>query len=311
MSTRLWNVSKGGEGEGGSTSSLGFLCQWLVPLTVKRHFLSSEGTFCHVTEHPLFTYLYTLITSPWAFLCWRVSALSPPHMRDDKCCFHTEISPLIIFMALPWIVSSLSMSVAYWGAQTWTPILTDTGLQPDFVLLITTLYSASFQPTLLGSFSPYVNSFSRRILVETVSKGFLKVLEDSSFLSMYVYLQFPVCWTSHFSILKLSGEFAFVNGTCEGLWCLTVAESTSSRWGEAFPKLIDSTFPWISLSFGSEPLWIDERRLLNPEECQCLKLCKFSLIFHHWALPLAKLLKPYSHAPEILWVINNNEMIVI
>lgn len=69
------------------------------------------------------------------------------------------------------------------------------------------------------------------------------------------------------------------------------------------PKIMDSPLPWISFSFGSEPLWIDKSRLLNPKECQCSELYKFSLIFHHWIPPLTKLLKPYSQAPEILWLI--------
>lgn len=125
--TSRWLLSVSEVGD--SRSSLGNLCQCLVTLTVKSVSSCSGGLFLYLTLWPLalvlslgaseeklppwsFKALQVLIRTPVSLIFSRltVTALSAcPHTRDAP-------GPLIVFMALCWTLSSMSLSLLCWGA---------------------------------------------------------------------------------------------------------------------------------------------------------------------------------------------------
>lgn len=137
MSRWLLSISEHGD----SRTSLGNLCQCMVTLTAKMFFIMFRWTFSvfdfvplalvlslGATEEKLpplsFSALQVLIRTPLSLISSRltVPALSAcSHRRDAP-------SPIIIFMALCWTLSRMSVSLLYWGAWNWTQNSSRSGL---------------------------------------------------------------------------------------------------------------------------------------------------------------------------------------
>ena len=87
----------------------------LCPLAVVLSLSTMEKSLAPSSLHPPFRYLLTLMRPHWAFSSpdRTVPALSLSSV--ERCS-----RPLIIFMALHWTLSSMSMSLLHWRAHSWT-----------------------------------------------------------------------------------------------------------------------------------------------------------------------------------------------
>lgn len=135
MSSWIFNVSKDGD----SKASVGSLFQCLTTVAGKRIFHMREGNFlyinlcqfvpvvsCPVPRNHLksafifllllISYLHTLIKSSLNFFFSRLN--SPCSFRLFS--YGRYSTPLVIFVALCWACSHVSMVLSYWGVQNWT-----------------------------------------------------------------------------------------------------------------------------------------------------------------------------------------------
>jgi len=93
------------------------LCFSLCPLPVVLSLGTTERSLALSASQPPCRYLYTLRRCPLIRLFSRLnspSSLSPAAQETWSCC-------LVIFMAICWMLFSMSMSALCWGAQNWTP----------------------------------------------------------------------------------------------------------------------------------------------------------------------------------------------
>ncbi|KAK4832342.1 hypothetical protein QYF61_021871 [Mycteria americana] len=134
MSRQILNISKLGD----STTSTGSLCQCSVTFVVQKCFLMFRGnllcfrlcplplvlspgtnarSLAPFSLHPPFKYLYILMRSIPGLLFSRLNNPRSLSLSAQERCSKPFI---IIFMALYWTHSSMSMSRLYCGAQNWT-----------------------------------------------------------------------------------------------------------------------------------------------------------------------------------------------